>query len=150
MLALILAVAAGVALGLGWLLESIVLVYTALGLSGLGLVYTAVRMWLRRRRARQDNDVEEDCGLELVANEAENSRVEADDAPAVEARPLEQLTDDSLVLVVAGRKRFHLDGCRLLDQRALEELTLAEAQDESFTPCSVCIGGLSAELTARA
>lgn len=43
-----------------------------------------------------------------------------------------------VVLVVPGRKRFHRDDCRLLGSRTTEELTLNEAREEGFTPCTTC------------
>jgi hypothetical protein len=48
---------------------------------------------------------------------------------------------DAIVLVVPGRRRFHRDGCRVLVNRASEEIVLDEALDEGFSPCTVCIPG---------
>ena len=44
-----------------------------------------------------------------------------------------------LVLIIPGRKRFHREDCSLLGGHASEEITIVEAQEEGFTPCSVCI-----------
>lgn len=49
------------------------------------------------------------------------------------------LAPTSIVHVVPGRKRFHLKNCRLVTEHSTEELTLTEAREEGFTPCSVCI-----------
>ncbi|MDH2428603.1 hypothetical protein [Sphaerisporangium sp. TRM90804] len=46
---------------------------------------------------------------------------------------------DSIVLVIPGRKRFHLPGCRQLMGRGFEELTYEEARDEGFTACTTCL-----------
>jgi hypothetical protein len=124
-LALVLAAAAGVCLALGWLLEQIVLVDVALGASGLGLVLVVVQAWRRRRLSKKDT---------MVALDDAEEEAPAPDAP---------------VYVVAGRKRFHRRDCRLLDGRDAEELTLVEAQEEDFTPCTVCVGTEVEEELAR-
>lgn len=43
-----------------------------------------------------------------------------------------------LVRVVVGRKRFHEPDCASLAGRQSEELTREEAEEEGFTPCSIC------------
>ncbi|MEU1733874.1 hypothetical protein [Streptosporangium sp. NPDC020145] len=56
------------------------------------------------------------------------------------------LGDDAIVLVIPGRKRYHVAGCRQLAGRDHEELTHEEAREEGFTPCTTCLpeftGGL--------
>ncbi|GIH23179.1 hypothetical protein Aph01nite_14890 [Acrocarpospora phusangensis] len=49
------------------------------------------------------------------------------------------LGPDSIVLVIPGRKRFHLPNCRQLADREIEELTLEEAREEGFSPCTACV-----------
>ncbi|MBO3745430.1 hypothetical protein J5X84_05060 [Streptosporangiaceae bacterium NEAU-GS5] len=46
---------------------------------------------------------------------------------------------DAIVLVIPGRRRFHLATCRQLLNRDTEELTHEEAREEGFTPCSTCL-----------
>lgn len=46
--------------------------------------------------------------------------------------------DVEIVRVIAGRKRFHKPGCSSLADRQSEELTREEAEEEGFTPCSLC------------
>ncbi|GAB1817442.1 hypothetical protein [Herbidospora sp. RD11066] len=53
--------------------------------------------------------------------------------------PVPGLGPDSLVLVIPGRKRFHRSGCRQLAGRETEELTVEEAREEGFTPCTTCV-----------
>ncbi|RCG32969.1 hypothetical protein DQ384_00495 [Sphaerisporangium album] len=48
------------------------------------------------------------------------------------------LAPDAIVLVVPGRKRFHLSGCRQLAGRETEELTYEEAREEGFSACTTC------------
>lgn len=49
------------------------------------------------------------------------------------------ISPDSLVLVIPGRKRYHVAGCRQLIGRDHEELTYEEAREEGFTPCTTCL-----------
>ncbi|WP_433497003.1 hypothetical protein ACQP1K_18730 [Sphaerimonospora sp. CA-214678] len=48
------------------------------------------------------------------------------------------LGSDMIVLVIPGRRRFHLPDCRQLVGREVEELTVEEAREEGFTPCTTC------------
>ena len=57
--------------------------------------------------------------------------------------PLEDTSDEELdyggtVLVVAGRPRYHVDGCRYLTGKTAEEVDVLDAREEGFTPCGVC------------
>ncbi|MFC4059896.1 hypothetical protein ACFOWE_16435 [Planomonospora corallina] len=64
-------------------------------------------------------------------------------APAAAARqgPLDA---EAIVLVIPGRRRYHLAGCRQLAGRDHEELTCEEAREEGFTPCTTCLPEFSA------
>ena len=44
----------------------------------------------------------------------------------------------AVVLVVPGRPRYHLAGCRYLAGREAEERSPVDAQERGFTPCGVC------------
>lgn len=57
-------------------------------------------------------------------------------APAARRAPMGAKT---IVLVIPGRKRYHVAGCRQLDGRDHEELTHEEAREEGFTPCTTCL-----------
>lgn len=47
--------------------------------------------------------------------------------------------DASHVLVLAGRPRYHVPGCRFLDGRDdIEVMRLDDARAQGYTPCSVC------------
>jgi hypothetical protein len=153
MLALVLALVAGVCLAAGWLLEQITLVYVALGVSAAGFVMIAANVWLRRRRAKKDRralealDGEDESDELMVA--ADTDEPDTDDVEVVPLSGGERLAEDAPVYVVAGRKRFHLDDCRLISGRETEELTLVEAQEEAFTPCTICVEAESKELLVR-
>lgn len=42
------------------------------------------------------------------------------------------------VLVVSGRPRYHIDGCRFVAGKQAEQVDVLDARDEGFTPCGVC------------
>ena len=44
----------------------------------------------------------------------------------------------AVVLVVPGRPRYHVAGCRYLSGREAEERTPVDARERGFTPCGVC------------
>ncbi|WP_157244700.1 hypothetical protein [Nonomuraea typhae] len=49
------------------------------------------------------------------------------------------IAPDAIVLVIPGRKRYHVPGCRQLIGRDPEELTFVEAREEGFSPCTSCL-----------
>lgn len=179
MLALVLAVAAGVCLGIGWSLGQIVLVYAALVLSGAGLLLVVLPAW-RRRLAKPDSSAGDDTEDEEAIPEdepVESAPIEEDEtfvsAPVEEDEPVaahvgrqdtkskdeievlinhatgDRLDSGSTVYVRDGRKRFHVGACRLVDMAESEELTLVEAREEAFTPCTICLDVSSPALLSK-
>jgi hypothetical protein len=145
MLALMVTVAAGVCLGLGWLLEQVVLVYVALGLSAAGFVLVlaqALRRW-KAVKAADAAKVEPEIGDGDGTDPEQPDDAAAEEGDVVFASAAE---DGEVVFVVPGRMRFHVAGCRLLDGKDAEQLTLEEAEDEAFTACTVCASHEAAEL----
>ncbi|MEU3165013.1 hypothetical protein [Streptosporangium sp. NPDC006930] len=59
--------------------------------------------------------------------------------PATAAARRGALAPEAIVLVIPGRKRYHVAGCRQLVGRDHEELTHEEALEEGFTPCTTCL-----------
>lgn len=61
---------------------------------------------------------------------------------APEADEADELPEDDdlagYVLVVPGRPRYHVDGCRYVSGKDVEELDVRDARDEGFTACGVC------------
>ncbi|HVW44673.1 MAG TPA: hypothetical protein VHC18_25320 [Amycolatopsis sp.] len=148
MIALILAAAAGVCLAVGWLWEQAVLVYVALGASLAGLVLVLGQAWLRRRKVAKAAKAAE--AAEAAEDTVDGERAVAAPPEVAPAEPEPEVEQDGeVVFVLPGRKRFHLSGCRILDGRTAEELTLAEAEEESFTACSVCAPREADELVAH-
>ncbi len=70
----------------------------------------------------------------------------ADDATAAQELPPLEHDEDALdgedvagvVLVVAGRPRYHVGGCRYLQGEEVEAVDVVDAREEGFTPCGVC------------
>ncbi|GGS53888.1 hypothetical protein GCM10010156_10780 [Planobispora rosea] len=59
------------------------------------------------------------------------------------------LDAESIVLVIPGRRRYHVAGCRQLAGREYEELTHEEARAEGFTPCTTCLPEFTAGLVPQ-
>jgi hypothetical protein len=49
------------------------------------------------------------------------------------------------VLIVPGRPRYHVDGCRYLTGKDVEEIDVLDAREDGFTPCGVCKPDLALE-----
>ncbi|SNS11968.1 hypothetical protein SAMN05216276_1004162 [Streptosporangium subroseum] len=77
-------------------------------------------------------------GMQQTATVAAQPRLSpmARPVPAARQGPLD---DGAIVLVIPGRKRYHVAGCRQLVGRDHEELTHEEAREEGFTPCTTCL-----------
>ncbi|MFI6295235.1 hypothetical protein ACIBEJ_26835 [Nonomuraea sp. NPDC050790] len=60
-------------------------------------------------------------------------------SPAPRRPAARGISPDAIVLVIPGRKRYHVAGCRQLIGRDHEELTFEEAREEGFTPCTSCL-----------
>lgn len=160
MVILVFALAAAACLATGVLSGMIALTYLALGLSVCTLLALGWSIWRDRnstRKARADFETENPVSQNTETNkrihpddqpeksetETQDSGTESDIYEASEAKTQEVtlcLTPSSIVHVIPGRKRFHLKDCRFVKEHSTEELTLTEAHEESFTPCSICIG----------
>ena len=77
-------------------------------------------------------------GMQQTATVATQPRLSpmAGPVPAARQGPLDA---EAIVLVIPGRKRYHVAGCRQLVGREHEELTHEEAREEGFTPCTTCL-----------
>ncbi len=64
----------------------------------------------------------------------EVDEVEAPVADTVDVPP----APGGSVLVVQGRPRYHVAGCRYLSGKTPEVVEVVRARDEGFTPCGVC------------
>lgn len=150
MLAAVLAVLSGACLVAGWLLEQIVLVYAALGLSTLGLLLVFAAALRRSRSGVPESLVADEPSTSAVdgtkqPGDAEVAEKESDSTSQltreifVERASGDRLDSDATVYVLQRRKRFHTADCRLVRGKQAQELTLVEAREEDFTACSVCV-----------
>ena len=128
-------------------LVAIALLIGGLASSGLGLVWASIvvslvsAVFLAVGVYQRRNDVP---GVELDSpvvtpkvDEVEGVRTVSSAlsaAPAVSA-PASQ---DGTVLVVEGRPRYHVAGCRYLTGKDAQERSLSAARAEGFSACGVC------------
>ena len=75
---------------------------------------------------------------EPVAQEDPEPPVEDDGELLSDVDEAELDEIDTTVLVVPGRPRYHVDGCRYLYGKDVEEVHVLDAREEGFTPCGVC------------
>jgi hypothetical protein len=132
-----LVVAAAALVVLGWVLQSGLLSAIALVLAVVAALISAAAV-LRRRRAER---AEETPAVGAPVSQAVgDTPVTAE--PAEEPVPDPPAPDggDAVVRVVPGRLRYHRAGCTLVGGRVSQQLTVDEAHEEGFTPCSRCVG----------
>ncbi len=130
MIVYVLAAAAAAGAIVAWATESTRLAYVSGALAGLCVLVLAGVM-LRERGAP---------GVNGADSSKETGEVGEHVVPVAED-DVQEIADESLVCVIPGRKRFHQPDCGLLAGRQTESLTLLEAHEEGFTPCSVCLPG---------
>ncbi|GGT53976.1 hypothetical protein [Actinomadura citrea] len=156
-------------------LDALVVIYISIAVSIVSAVCLAIGVFLRRKelfgpgaspgparpskkaqKAKKDKRAKRKDSAPAASVPAKDAQgaVEAkppadpaDDEVEIPA-PAVDVPDDTLVFVVRGRKRYHLDTCRQLAGRDTEELTYAEAKEEGFSPCTACLPDTA--LAARA
>ncbi|MFV2177804.1 hypothetical protein ACFHW2_27040 [Actinomadura sp. LOL_016] len=147
-------------------LDALVVIYISIGVSIVSALCLAIGVFLRRKelfgpgvstapakkrkpkRDKRDKRAKPAPAASGAAAPGPAGKPESgDDAVEIPAQPLD-VPDDALVLVVRGRKRYHLDTCRQLAGRDTEELTYAEAREEGFSSCTACMPDTA--LAARA
>ncbi|WP_020498643.1 hypothetical protein [Sciscionella marina] len=165
---LVLLVVATAALVVGLFTHVLGLVWVALGVSLLAIGLLALRRILHRRRqvehATETEERPDEAPIEealetgqesnlpsTTAEQPEDEKPKGTQAPQEEAGPGNENPPPSdtvssfgvarsaeLVRIIEGRRRYHLPGCRTLQEHTYEEITRDEAQDEGFTACTVC------------
>jgi hypothetical protein len=155
-------VASAVCLVLGLTVGPFVLVWVALGLglAGLALLVLPVGRPSAPVLDLPDSGVPTSPAQGAAPEEGDRQPAvseEADAAPAspapvspepvspepVSPEPVSPGPGDT-VLVVPGRLRFHRKACELLAAHPSEAISLTEALEEGFTPCTACIPDRSA------
>ncbi|GAA0968773.1 hypothetical protein [Actinocorallia libanotica] len=144
-------------------LTGLQLIYVSIAVSVVSFLCLAIGVLIRRRelfgtgpsrpaapKSRPAGRAARRAGAR--AEEAAPAPEAEESAPYVFPTSTAQVPEDALVHVVPGRKRYHLDTCRQLAGRQIEELTYVEAQEEGFSPCTACLPdtALAARATAAA
>jgi hypothetical protein len=123
-------------------------VYASIAVSLVSLVFLVIGILQRRGEAPpagedapapaavQDDDSEGVTAV-IPAQGGDGSRKISQEAP-VAATADEELKSGGTVLVVQGRPRYHVEGCRYLSGRTPEPVDVLDAREEGFTPCGVC------------
>lgn len=134
--------------------------YAAVAASLVGVAaYVADRLIRRRRQAGsriEPADAEPEAAIGDAAEAGDAAEVTPADAagPADPPEVAETVTvaeappaaktapapaeDDGIVATIPGRRRYHVVACDLLRDHEYEEITMAEARAEGFTPCTAC------------
>jgi hypothetical protein len=73
-------------------------------------------------------------GVTAIIPSSSRLRPAAEPAAAVDA----EASSGATVLVVAGRPRYHVDGCRYLTGKETESVPVEKARADGFTACGVC------------
>lgn len=128
--------------------EALPLAIAAMVVSFVSPSIVLVRVWLDSRSSRAvDDDTPAVATSEVEQEEPAEQEIVAED-DAQDEQPsttpaLVRTREAGAVRVVPGRKRFHEPDCTTLRGRASEEITREEAEEEGFTPCSICAKGKS-------
>jgi len=118
-----LVVAAGACLTLALLMDEVLLFYASAILVVLGLALLLLPV-LRSRVSANGEGLGVAVPTTLCGENESSRRVES---------------HYDVVFVSPGRKRFHRHDCRLLSGASIDEVTLVEAEEEGFTPCTLCV-----------
>jgi hypothetical protein len=104
-----------------------------------GEVEDGVTAVVPRRPARERVAGAGQSGSRRIDAEVEEPvREEPHDDEADEVDDLEEPARSGTVLVVPGRPRYHVAGCRYLTGKSASDVDVQDARDEGFTPCGVC------------
>ena len=134
-----LAVVAFVLLIAGLVADGLELVYASIAVSLVSAIFLGVGAF--QRRGEEVAPRAEPAPSPGFAAEPVRIGAAADDVPADEATVRIAASGDTsggTVLVVPGRPRYHVEGCRYLAGKDGETRSLAEARNEGYTACGIC------------
>jgi len=126
---------------IGLVTTSLPFVYASIAVSVVAFVFLIIRILQRRGEQLPDAVPADDAeGVETPADAEPVTAVVRSERRTTE--PEAAGTDDvrvsGSVLVVAGRPRYHVEGCRYLNGKDPDEVPVDNARDEGFTACGVC------------
>ena len=120
-------------------------VYASIIVSLVSLAFLVVGILQRRGEMLPDEEpASDDTATEPVSGAGDSSTTVAPVQPAApDTPPIADSADEELetggtVLVVTGRPRYHVVGCRYLTGKAAEPVEVRDAREGGFTPCGVC------------
>jgi hypothetical protein len=125
-----------VLLVLGLTMQDLTFVYASIAVSLVSFVFLVIGILQRRgeqpapEAAGTPPVVEEPSGAEAATPAGAEGAEEPEPAAAGEH-------DEPVVLVVPGRPRYHVEGCRYLTGKQVDEIGLHEAR-EHYSACGVC------------
>ncbi len=131
-----------VLLVIGLIGPSLGFVYASIGASLAAFAFLVVGI-LQRRKAEPDLAAGAPASAEELAAvirtpETASSTVVTEELAAPAPAVVEDHAPAGAVLVVEGRPRYHVAGCRYLAGKVPSELELSEARAQGFTACGVC------------
>ena len=109
------------------------LIYASIAVSVVSLACLLLGIYQRR------GELPVASGAQVPADVAPAAQALDPDLPDLPVVPAQ--ADATLVLIVAGRPRYHTEGCRYLTGKPAEQVTVALAQSDGFTACVVCKPG---------
>jgi hypothetical protein len=143
-----------VLLVLGLTMQDLTFVYGSIGVSLVSFVFLVIGILQRRGEQPQPAsaaaDVRDDSApapqaepvpvpaARTAARRSSASRQEvlqdSEDAP----QATEHAQAAGTVLIVPGRPRYHVEGCRYLSGKQVDEVDVLDARGDGFTACGVC------------
>ncbi|MCU1595116.1 MAG: hypothetical protein JWO12_2508, partial [Frankiales bacterium] len=141
-----------VLLVIGLVDPSLGFVYASIAVSLASFVFLVIGILQRRKEVQPDAESTHHSGGAVMAGVGAVARAgdkllhrdHGDDAgssvstlPAVYKAPAAEGATGQ-VLVVAGRPRYHVEGCRYLAGKEAESVDVAVARADSYTACGVC------------
>jgi hypothetical protein len=145
-----------VLLVLGLTMQDLNFVYGSIGVSLVSFVFLVIGILQRRgeqpQPATAGADVRDDSApaapsaepaapvpVPVPAARSASRRAAVQDVEEVDDAP--EATDEEVggtVLVVPGRPRYHVEGCRYLTGKQADEVDVLAARGDGFTACGVC------------
>ncbi|MCW2613036.1 MAG: hypothetical protein JWN08_30, partial [Frankiales bacterium] len=121
-------------------------VYASIAVSLVSLVFLVIGILQRRGEtlpaapagAPAPTAHVEDPAQDLTAVQPSGTRPTTPEPAPLAASAADELETGGTVLVVAGRPRYHVAGCRYLSGKDAEAIDVLDALEEGFTPCGVC------------
>ena len=129
---------------IGLVSTSLPFVYASIAVSVVSFVFLLIGILQRRNEQLPETAGETAAPARPATADVEGvtavvpggSRAVASEPPA--APETEDAPVSGNVLVVAGRPRYHVSGCRYLTGKDYDEVEVGAARDEGFTACGVC------------